>query len=132
MTFDLNTVKAEIEKIYDEVVAIRREIHMHPEVGEQEAETEKRICKWLDDLEIPYENHIAGHGVCATIYGQNTDHTVAIRADIDALPVQEATGLPYASKNPGVMHACGHDMHTAILLGTAKILKEMPLIFPEL
>ena len=91
MTFDLNTVKAEIEKIYDEVVAIHREIHMHPEVGEQEAETEKRICKWLDDLEIPYENHIAGHGVCATIYGQNTDHTVAIRADIDALPVQEAT-----------------------------------------
>ena len=124
MTFDLNAVKAEIEKIYDEVVALRREIHMHPEVGEQEAETEKRICNWLDALEIPYENHIAGHGVCATIYGQKTDRTVAIRADIDALPVQEATGLPYASKTPGVMHACGHDMHTAILLGTAKILKE--------
>lgn len=123
MNFNFESFRAQVDTIFDEVLALRRDIHMHPELSEQEIRTESVICDWLDRLQIPYEKEIAGHGVCATIYGQNTQNTVAIRADIDALPVTEQTGLACASQNPGVMHACGHDMHTAILLGTAKILK---------
>jgi len=123
MYFDLEQLHKQVADVFDEVAAFRRDIHMHPELSEHEARTETKICDWLNALDIPYEKGIAGHGICATIYGQRTDKTAAIRADIDALPVTEQTGLPYASQNAGVMHACGHDMHTSILLGVAKILK---------
>lgn len=123
MYFDLERLHKQVADVFDEVAAFRRDIHMHPELSEHEARTETKICDWLNALDIPYEKGIAGHGICATIYGQRTDKTAAIRADIDALPVTEQTGLPYASQNEGVMHACGHDMHTSILLGVAKILK---------
>ena len=122
MYFDLERLHKQVADVFDEVAAFRRDIHMHPELSEHEARTETKICDWLNALDIPYEKGIAGHGICATIYGQRTDKTAAIRADIDALPVTEQTGLPYASQNEGVMHACGHDMHTAMLLGAAQLL----------
>ena len=122
MHFDLEQLHKQVDGVFDEVVAFRRDMHMYPELGEHEIRTETKICDWLGNLGIPYKKNIAGHGVCATIYGQNTAHTVAIRADIDALPVTEQTGLSYASQNEGIMHACGHDMHTSILLGVAKLL----------
>ena len=124
MYFDLDKIKEQIEQVYEEVLAFRRDLHMHPELSEQEIRTEEKICSRLDALQIPYQRGIAGHGVCAVIRGTTADRTVGIRADIDALPVAEQTELAYASLNLGVMHACGHDMHTAILLGTAAILKQ--------
>ena len=124
MYFDLDKIKEQVEQVYEEVLAFRRDLHMHPELSEQEIRTEEKICSRLDALQIPYQRGVAGHGVCAVIRGTTADRTVGIRADIDALPVTEQTGLAYASLNTGVMHACGHDMHTAILLGTAAILKQ--------
>ena len=130
MYFDIERLHKQVADVFDEVAAFRRDIHMHPELSEHEARTETKICDWLNALDIPYEKGIAGHGICATICGQRTDKTAAIRADIDALPVTEQTGLPYASQNEGVMHACGHDMHTSILLGVAKILKANQVSLP--
>ena len=124
MLFDVEKIKEQIEQIADAATAFRRDLHMHPELSEQEVLTEEKICSRLDTLQIPYQRGIAGHGVCAVIRGTTTNRTVGIRADIDALPVTEQTGLAYASLTPGVMHACGHDMHTAILLGTAAVLKQ--------
>lgn len=124
MYFDLEEIKAQMEQVGEEVLAFRRDLHMHPELSEHEIRTEEKICSRLDALQIPYQRGVAGHGVCAVIRGTTADRTVGIRADIDALPVAEQTGLAYASLNPGVMHACGHDMHTAILLGTAAVLKQ--------
>ena len=124
MYFDLDKIKEQVEQVYEEVLAFRRDLHMHPELSEQEIRTEEKICSRLDALQIPYQRGVAGHGVCAVIRGTTADRTVGIRADINALPVAEQTELAYASLNLGVMHACGHDMHTAILLGTAAILKQ--------
>ena len=124
MYFDLDKIKEQVEQVYEEVLAFRRDLHMHPELSEQEIRTEEKICSRLDALQIPYQRGVAGHGVCAVIRGTTADRTVGIRAGIDALPVAEQTELAYASLNLGVMHACGHDMHTAILLGTAAILKQ--------
>ncbi len=121
----LSHIKNRIDEIYPEILSIRNDLHMHPELSEKEVETEKKITKILDSLNIPYECNIAGHGIVATIYGKNKDFATGIRADIDALPIYEETDTPYKSLNEGVMHACGHDIHTSILLGTAKILKEM-------
>jgi amidohydrolase len=112
-----------IDKIYPEITEIRRHIHMYPELGEEERETSAFICRKLDEYGISYQSGVAGYGVVGQV-GKGS-RAVGIRADIDALPIHEATGLPYASKVPGVMHACGHDMHTAILIGTGKILKEL-------
>ena len=112
----------ETEKIYPEIVAIRRHFHMHPELSECETETAAFVAAKLEEYGIPYTAHVAGvNGIVAQIGHGN--HAVGIRADMDALPVTEATGLEYCSQNPGVMHACGHDMHTAMLLGTGKLLK---------
>ncbi len=110
-------------------------LHKNPELSEQETNTADLICGVLDDLKIEYRRNIAGHGILAIIRGEascaNGNETekpspcVAIRADIDALPVEEHSGLPFCSKNPGVMHACGHDLHTAILLGAAMVLQQI-------
>lgn len=111
---------------YDYLVETRRHFHAHPELGSCEYETAAYIRAALDEWQIPYETN----GVSSTIAaikgtGADTGRTVAIRGDIDALPIQEATGLPFASKNDGVMHACGHDCHAAYMLGAAKILHEL-------
>jgi len=118
-------LKERVNSIFDEIVEIRRQIHQNPELSEKEVETSALICQKLDEMGIEYTKEVAGHGVMATIYGQNKEHGVGIRADIDALPIIEATDVPFKSRNEGVMHACGHDIHTAILLCTAKILNEM-------
>ena len=118
-------IKAMVEDGFEELVEIRRDLHMHPELSEHEEHTEKAICAQLDKLGIPYEAGVAGHGIIATVGSKDAKYGIAIRADIDALPITECTGLPYASVNKGVMHACGHDIHTTVLLGAAKIFKAM-------
>ncbi len=118
-----NSIQNLSEAYFTEVVAIRRHLHQHPELSFQEVETGRFIAQKLAAYGIPYEHGMAGNGVVALIKGQNPDRrVVALRADIDALPIEEANDVPYKSQNPGVMHACGHDVHTASLLGAARIL----------
>ena len=107
------------------LVEIRRQIHRHPELGFEEFETSKLVCATLDRLGIFYRSGVARTGVIAEI-GQGKP-VVALRADMDALPITERTGLPFASQVPGLMHACGHDAHTAALLGVAMLLKDTAL-----
>lgn len=104
----------------------RRWLHMHPELSFQETETAKYIYeKYKDEDGVKVEKNIGGNGVKVTIDTKKPGKTIAIRADFDALPIEEDTGLPYASKNKGVMHACGHDAHTAYMLNLADALIEM-------
>jgi amidohydrolase len=111
---------------HPEVVAIRRHLHTHPELSFQELNTGQFVSDQLTALGIEHRHGIAEHGVVALIKGKNPrKRTVALRGDMDALPIQEANTVSYKSQNKGVMHACGHDAHTASLLGTAKILHEL-------
>lgn len=123
MVIDLKKL---VEDNYDYLVSARRYFHAHPELGSCEYETAAYIRAALDKWQIPYETNGVSSTI-ATIKGDGADvgRTVAIRGDIDALPVKEATGLPFASCNDGVMHACGHDCHAAYMLGAAKILNEL-------
>jgi len=113
-----------IKENKDYVVNLRRHFHMNPEPSWKEFETSKYVKNEFDKMGIPYES-FAGTGIVATIKGESEGKTVALRADMDALEVQEENDCEYASKNEGVMHACGHDGHTAMLLGAAKVLNEM-------
>jgi amidohydrolase len=115
-------IDEEIEKVKAEVVKIRRFIHMNPELGNREFETAKLIAAKLKPLGFEVRTGVAKTGVVAVLRGGLSGPAVAVRADMDALPVQEATGLPYKSLNPGVMHACGHDVHSSVVLGTALVL----------
>src|SRR5579884_938652 len=113
------------QAIADQVIADRRHLHMHPELGFQEFETSKYIQSRLRDIGVPFRAGIATTGVLAEIKGTaGAGKTVLLRADIDALPIDEQVDAPYRSTVPNVMHACGHDAHTAVLLGTAKLLWE--------
>lgn len=109
---------------YNEMINIRRYLHQHPELSFHEAKTAGYICHYYDQLGINYERHIGGHGIVATIKGTKPGKTIALRADFDALPIQDQKDVDYKSTVPGVMHACGHDGHTATLLVTAKILHQ--------
>ena len=113
------------QDIKDWIVNIRRDFHMNPELSTEEFRTGDKIVEYLEDLGIEYETGIADTGVLGIIRGKQEGKTVALRADIDALPIQDKKDAPYRSTIDGKMHACGHDAHTAILLGTAKILKSM-------
>jgi hippurate hydrolase len=104
--------------------AWRHHLHANPELSLQESRTAAFVCGELDRLGVPFTANIGGHGVVATIARGGSNRSVGLRADMDALPIEEATGVAYASKTPGVMHACGHDGHTASLLGAAKLLVE--------
>ena len=118
------------EKYYQQVVDIRRHLHQNPELSFQEYETSKYITSLLDSWGIKYKSGIANTGITCLIEGINPDKKViALRADMDALPVEEQNDLPYKSKNKGVMHACGHDAHTSSLLGTLLILNELKDLF---
>ena len=111
--------------IFDDVVGNRRHLHANPELSFQEYKTSAFVAAKLDELKIPYRK-MADTGLVALIKGnKESDRIVALRADMDALPILEANDVPYKSKNEGVMHACGHDVHTSSLLGTAKILSEL-------
>ncbi len=103
-------------------VEIRHRIHMQPELSQQEYKTSALVCEELDRMGIPYEKCQKNLGVVATINSGKPGKLLMLRADMDALPIQEETGLPYASTVPNVMHACGHDVHTANLLAVADIL----------
>ncbi|MEO1412730.1 MAG: M20 family metallopeptidase [Bacteroidota bacterium] len=114
------------ERYYSDVIAIRRHLHQHPELSFKETETGRYIAQKLRDYDIPHEHGCAENGVVGYIKGKNPERkVVALRADMDALPIQEANDVPYKSKRKGLMHACGHDVHTASLLGTARILHEL-------
>ena len=113
-------IKKNVEEIYDEMVKIRRKIHMNPELGDEEFETSATIKEFLKNNGIEYEE-IINTGIVATIYN-GEGKTVATRADIDALPIFEENEVEYKSKINGKMHACGHDAHMTIQMGVAKIL----------
>ncbi len=119
---DLIKEKARI--YHSEVIAIRRHIHSNPELSKKEHKTAEFVEQQLDKIGITHER-MAGTGVIGFIEGAQKGPAVALRADMDALPIAEENTHNYVSKNEGVMHACGHDAHTAILLGTAKILYEL-------
>jgi amidohydrolase len=115
-----NSLKERIADMKDWLVEIRRTIHMHPELGFEEIETSKLISEWLEKFGLKAKRGLAKTGVVGLLEGKEPGRTVAIRADMDALPLEEANPVPYASKIKGKMHACGHDAHVAILLGVAK------------
>ncbi|MGN4445238.1 M20 peptidase aminoacylase family protein [Bacillus cereus group sp. MYBK79-1] len=112
------------EQLTEALISIRRNLHEHPELSYEEFETTKAIKNWLEEKSITIINSSLETGVIAEISGNNSGPIIAIRADIDALPIQEETNLPYASKTHGRMHACGHDFHTAAIIGAAYLLKE--------
>lgn len=119
----LNHIFQSIDDLYPEMVDIRRYLHQHPEVSFKEYKTAQYIAHFYENLGIPYEANIGGNGVVATLKGGKPGQTIALRADFDALPIQDEKDVPYKSKVPGVMHACGHDGHTATLLTLAKVMQ---------
>jgi amidohydrolase len=121
----LPTARPEVLALVDEVIDLRRDLHRHPELGFEEIRTSARVARFLSDMGLQPQVGIAKTGLCALIEGAGDGPTLMLRADMDALPIQEETGLEFASESPGKMHACGHDMHTAILLGTARVLQSM-------
>jgi amidohydrolase len=122
----LEKVKSLSEKYSDEVIRMRRHIHANPELSYKEFKTASYVADRLRSFGIEPTEGIATTGVLAEVKGKNPGKkTVALRADMDALPINEANNVPYKSTNSGVMHACGHDVHTSSLLGTARILHEL-------
>jgi hippurate hydrolase len=113
-----------IARYAEELTAIRRDLHEHPELGFQETRTAAIVAEKLRGWGIETATGIGGTGVVGVLKGARPGRTVALRADMDALPIDERTNLPWASKTPGVMHACGHDAHTTMLLGAARYLAE--------
>lgn len=114
-----------LEESYGEMVSIRRYLHAHPELSFEEAKTAQYIKQFYESRGIEVQGNVGGNGVVSKIHGQNPGKTVALRADFDALPIQDEKDVPYKSRIPGVMHACGHDGHTATLLILANCLHEM-------
>ena len=119
---DYHKIKDESMSISDWIISIRRELHEHPELMYEEFKTSELIRRELDKLEISYKHPIAETGVLASI-GNGNGPCVALRADMDALPIHEETDVSFRSKIDGKMHACGHDCHVSMLLGAAKLLK---------
>ena len=120
----LKEIFDEIDKRQDEMVRHRRHIHENPELSFKEVETAKYIADYYKDKDVEVTKNMGGNGVRVVIDTGKPGKNIGLRADFDALPIQEETGLPFASKNPGVMHACGHDAHTGYLMVLADILRE--------
>ena len=111
---------------FGDVIALRRHLHQYPELSKQEKETANFICNYLGKLQgVSFRRDIAGHGICGFVEGKPANKCVALRADMDALPICENTNLDFKSKNEGIMHACGHDVHMSVLLGAITILSEL-------
>lgn len=122
---EIITGKADL--IFQKVVEIRRHLHENPELSFNETETASHISGLLNEMGISHKTGIAGNGIIGFIEGQKagSNRIIALRADMDALPVAEQNDVAYKSRNEGIMHACGHDAHSASLLGTAAILNEL-------
>lgn len=114
-----------LEELFPTLVEFRRDMHMYPELSFHEEQTPKKIASFLSELGLEVRTGVGGRGVVALLKGGKPGKTVGLRADFDALPIQDEKEVPYKSKVPGVMHACGHDIHTAALLGVAKVLSEV-------
>ncbi len=126
----MNVLKERVKKMAieysSEIVEIRRHLHAHPELSNQEFKTSKYITEILTELGIPFQSGVFKTGIVALIEGKNASKKViALRADMDALPICEKNEIEYRSQNKGVMHACGHDVHMSSMIGTAKILNEL-------
>ncbi|MDR6754895.1 hippurate hydrolase [Mycoplana sp. BE70] len=117
-------IRASLTNAIPELVAIRHDLHAHPELGLEEVRTSDVIARHLESYGYKVTRGLAKTGLVATLSNGTSRKSIGIRADIDALPIFEETGLPYASKTPGLMHACGHDGHTAMLLGAARAIAE--------
>jgi amidohydrolase len=120
-----NEIKEHIAEMRGWLVEVRRAIHSHPELGFEEVETSRLVSEWLGRFGLEVRKGVAKTGVVGLLRGGAPGKTVAIRADMDALPMDEATGVPYASKIKGKMHACGHDAHVTILLGVARFFSSI-------
>lgn len=122
----INNIKQLAHQYFDEVISFRRHLHQHPELSFQEFKTAEYVCSILDKYNIPYTKGIVKTGIIAIIEGKNPNKKIILlRADLDALPIEEQNNVEYKSQNVGVMHACGHDVHTASVLGTAIILNQL-------
>lgn len=117
------SIQEQATQLQEQLVAVFRELHQHPELSFEEYETTRRIKTWLNEAGIRLLDMDVPTGVLAEIGGQHPGPTIVLRADIDALPINEMTDLPYASTVPGLMHACGHDFHTTSMIGAAILLK---------
>jgi amidohydrolase len=118
----MTNLNDELSAVSSRMVAVRRDLHVHPELGFQEMRTAKKIAERLRELSFDVKENVAVTGVVGEIRGRGKGKVVLARFDMDALPIQEATGVEYASQMPGVMHACGHDGHVAIGLAVAEML----------
>jgi len=125
LSIETATISNFVEDVRDEVVGWRRHLHQNPELSFQEEETSKFVYETLKSFGGLELSRPTPTSVVARLVGGKPGRTIAIRADLDALPIMEENDFEFVSKNPGIMHACGHDGHTAMLLGTAKILCEM-------
>jgi amidohydrolase len=123
-------IRAAADALTPSLVATRRDIHAHPELGNREVRTGTLVAERLRALGLEVRHPVAKTGVVAVLKGGRPGPTVALRADLDALPIPERNDVPYKSQNPGVKHACGHDAHTAIVLGTAEVLSKMKARIP--
>lgn len=121
----LDQLFTRLQEIYPELVEFRRDLHMYPELSFHEEATPQKIADYLINLGLEVRTGVGGRGVVGLLKGGKPGKTVALRADFDALPIQDEKEVPYKSRIPGVMHACGHDIHTAGLLGVAKVLSEV-------
>ncbi|NIP99871.1 MAG: amidohydrolase [Nitrospinaceae bacterium] len=113
-------------EVYDRMVDLRRDLHRHPELSNREQDTAQRLIARLQQLGIPFQANFGGTGIVADIPGAQAGPRVALRADTDALPIHEETGLTFSSVHDGVMHACGHDGHSSMLMGAAELLVKGP------
>lgn len=121
-----NDILVKSADLKEEVIQLRRHFHMHPELSYEESDTSFYICSWLQKNGLSFRKGIAGTGIISTIKGKAKGNRVlAIRAEMDALPINERNKTEYCSLNPGKMHACGHDAHMAMLMGTAKLLNSI-------
>lgn len=130
MIHEISEIKLLSKEIFNEIISVRRHIHKHPELSFKEYKTSEFICSILDKHKITYTKNIVETGIIAIVEGNNpTTKTILLRADLDALPIEEENNADYKSINLGIMHACGHDVHSASVLGTAMILNKLKTTF---